>query len=145
MSYHDRCNDRDGTVKLVEYTIVSIKPCDEKVFHRGQVIYSDDMDDDAFATWVVARYFQGDEDVDAGHWDTSSRRDEDKEEHDKKREERRKRREIPSADKRYLRVYHRVLESWARPDDWCNNRHLDALRGIEQAIRDHRDRDARPS
>jgi hypothetical protein len=131
MSYHDRCCDNDGTVKLVEYTIVSIKPCEEKVFHRGQVIYSDDMNDDAFATWVVARYFQGDDDIDAGHWDAGSHKDEDED----KREERRKRREISSADKRYLRVYHRVLESWSRPDDWCNNRHLDVLRGIEKAIR----------
>lgn len=131
MSYHDHCCDNDGTVKLVEYTIVSIKPCEEKVFHRGQVIYSDDMSDDAFATWIVARYFQGDDDTDAGHWDTGSHKDEDED----KKEERRKRREIPSADKRYLRVYHRVLESWARPDDWCNNRHLDVLRGIEKAIR----------
>ena len=131
MSYHDRCCDNEGTVKLVEYTIVSIKPCEEKVFHRGQVIYSDDMNDDAFATWIVARYFQGDKDVDTA----SADKDDDGEEN---REHRRKRREIPSADKRYLRVYHRVLESWSRPDDWCNNRHLDVLRGIEQAIRDMR-------
>ena len=110
-----RC-DRDETVKLVEYTIVSIKPCDERVIQRGQVIYVDEMSDDGFAAWVIARYFQGDD----------------------LPEKERVRREIPVAEKRYLRVYHHVLDSWARPDDDCENRQLDVLRGIESAIRNLR-------
>lgn len=109
-----RC-DRDETVKLVEYSIVSIKPCEERVIQRGEVIYVDDMSDDGFAAWVIARYFQGD-DLPEG-------------------DERRRKREIPVAEKRYLRVYHNVLASWTSPEDDCENRQLDVLRGIENAIR----------
>ncbi|HEX4963472.1 MAG TPA: hypothetical protein VF173_21770 [Thermoanaerobaculia bacterium] len=130
---HCRC-DCDETVKLVEYTIVSIKPCEEKVLKRGQVIYADDMSDDNFAAWVIARYFQGDDDAEV----RSSRGKEESKDEREKQDERRRRREIPGDDKRYLRVYHHVLDSWARPDDCCDNRQLDVLRGIEDAIRNLR-------
>src|SRR4051794_34023902 len=115
MSYHDCCGDHDETVKLVEYTIVSIKPCDERIIKRGQIIYADEMDDGAFATWVIARYLQGDDDEDEARCEAKhERRDETEEEREKARRD--KGRWLPRDEKRYLRVYHRVLESWARPD-----------------------------
>ncbi|HKI03139.1 MAG TPA: hypothetical protein VKK31_14275 [Thermoanaerobaculia bacterium] len=137
MSDHNHNCCHDETVKLVEYTIVSIKPCDERIIKRGQVIYADDMDDNAFATWVIARYLQGDDDEDEVRGDSSSSRYDRTEESGEEREtsRREKGRWLPRDEKRYLRVYHRVLESWARPDDCCDNRQLDVLRGIESAIR----------
>ena len=103
------CHDHNHReVKLVEYTIVSIKRCDERIITKGEVIYSDDMSDESFATWVIALYLQ--------------------EPHHEP---------IAHDDKKYLRVYHRVLESWPRPDkDCCDDRQVDVLRDIERAIRE---------
>lgn len=106
----DCCCDHNNhhEVKLVEYTIVSIKRCEERIITKGEEIYTDDMSDESFATWVIALYLQ----------DPKSK-------------------PIPHDEKRYLRVYHHVLESWPRPDkDCCDDRQVDVLRGIEQAIRD---------
>jgi hypothetical protein len=104
----DCCCDHDHReVKLVEYTIVSIKRCDEKIITKGEEIYSDDMSEESFATWVVALYLNKNPDA------------------------------IPHDDKKYLRVYHHVLESWPRPDkDCCDDRQVDVLRDIEKAIRE---------
>jgi hypothetical protein len=102
-------NDNHREVKLVEYSIVSIKRCQERIITKGEVIYSDDMGDEAFSTWVIALYLQ-------------------EPDHEP----------IPHDEKKYLRVYHRVLESWPRPDKDCcgDDRQVDVLRGIERAIRD---------
>jgi hypothetical protein len=101
------CDDKDQTVKLIEYTIVSIKRCDERILYKGEIIDAQDMGDEAFATWVVALYLQ-EPNV-----------------------------HVPHEDKRYLRVYHRVLESWARVEkDCCGDQQVDVLRGIERAIRE---------
>ena len=101
-------NNNHREVKLVEYTIVSIKRCDERIIYKNEIVYSEDMSDESFATWVIALYLQ----------EPNSE-------------------PIPHDDKKYLRVYHHVLESWPRPDkDCCDDRQVDVLRGIEQAIRE---------
>lgn len=100
-------NDKHREVKLVEYTIVSIKRCDERIITKGEEIYTDDMSDESFATWVVALYLNKNPDA------------------------------IPHEDKKYLRVYHHVLESWPRPEkDCCDDRQVNVLRDIEKAIRE---------
>jgi len=129
------CCDHDETVKLVEYTIVSSKPCDERIIKRGQVIYADDMDDDGFAAWVNARYLPGDDDDERHEHRHEGRREEYGEGDNRERESRDSGPRLSRSEKRYLRVYHRVLESWRRPDDCCDNRQLDVLRDIERAIR----------
>jgi hypothetical protein len=103
------CDKNHREVKLVEYTIVSIKRCDERIITKGEVIYSDDMSDESFATWVIALYLQ-EPDHEPIHHD----------------------------DKKYLRVYHHVLESWPRPEKDCcdDDRQVSALRDIERAIRE---------
>ena len=102
------CDNNHREVKLVEYTIVSIKRCNERIITKGEVIYSDDMSDESFATWVIALYLQ-----EPGH------------------------EPIPHEDKKYLRVYHHVLESWPQPSkDCCDDRQVDVLRDIERAIRE---------
>lgn len=100
-------NDNNDTVRLVEYSIISIKRCDERILKKGEIIDAENMGDEAFATWVVALYLQ-EPDV-----------------------------HVPHEDKKYLRVYHRVLESWPRQSRDCcgDSREVKVLRGIEEAIR----------
>jgi hypothetical protein len=100
------CDNDHGLVKLVQYTIVSIKRCAERILKQGEVIEAEEMSDEAFATYVVALYLQ-EPDV-----------------------------EVPHEDKKFLRVYHHVLQSWPRQGkDCCTDREVDVLRGIEEAIR----------
>jgi len=107
MSNRCCCTDNDQKmVKLAEYTIVSIKRCDERILHKGEIVYANDMDDESFATWVVALYLQ----EPGVH--------------------------VPHDDKKFLRVYHNVLKEWPRQkDDCCENEEVHVLRGIEEAIR----------
>jgi hypothetical protein len=100
------CDNENGMVKLAEYTIVSIKRCEERILHKGEVVYADDMSDEAFATWVVALYLQ----EPGVH--------------------------VPHDDKKFLRVYHHILQEWPRQkDNCCEDREVHVLRGIEEAIR----------
>jgi len=49
-------NLADDMVKLVRFTIVSIKRDEEKILKRDEEIFDDNMTDDAFATWVISKY-----------------------------------------------------------------------------------------
>ena len=100
------CDNEHGVVKLVEYTIVSIKRCDERILYKSEIIETEEMSDEAFATWVVALYLQ----EPGVH--------------------------VPHDDKKFLRVYHHTLETWPRQKEGCcEDREVHVLRGIEEAIR----------
>lgn len=112
MSSCNCCCDNDhGMIRLVQYSIVSIKRCQEELLCQGEIIERTDMSPEAFATWVVALYIQG---------DLPNCRP----------------RPLTRDDKRYLRVYHRVLEEWPRQKDDCcdDNREVTALHEIRDAI-----------
>ena len=116
------CHDEGTMVKLVEYTIVTIKRCRERILKKAQKIYADEMTEEEFNTWVIALYCQEtpEEQREAakGYGD-----DEDWE-------------PITHGDKRYLRVFSQVLQSWPRQQkDCCADNQVDVLRGIEVAIR----------
>jgi hypothetical protein len=49
-------NLADDMVKLVRYTIVSIKRDEEAILVRGEEVFDDNMSDDAFATWVISKH-----------------------------------------------------------------------------------------
>jgi hypothetical protein len=49
-------NLADDLVKLVRFTIVSIKRDDERILTRDEKIFDDNMTDDAFASWVISEY-----------------------------------------------------------------------------------------
>ena len=53
-------NLNDEMVKLVAYTIVSLKPDDERVMDGGEgtIIVTRNMSGDDFASWMLARYLQ---------------------------------------------------------------------------------------
>ena len=109
------CHDNEnGMVKLAEYTIVSIKRCDERILYKGEIVYADEMDDEAFATWVVALYLQTpDKDIPPQYLPKPSRE-----------------------AKKFIRVYHHTLNEWPRQkDNCCEDREVHVLKGIEEAIR----------
>jgi hypothetical protein len=118
-------NLSDDMVKLVRFTIVSIKRDDEHVLGegkgpddedypsppryriaRGEKIVTESMTDDSFSAWVISEYFEKDhcEPVDA-------------------------------EDKKYLRVYHEVLKRWVKQDRKFEKNQLGYLAGIEDQLK----------
>jgi hypothetical protein len=107
------CDNDNGMIKLVQFSIVSIKRCEERLLYQGEIIERDDMSDEAFATWVVALYLQDDLPPEGNRGPKPG-----------------------PGDKKFIRVYHHVLESWPRQkDNCCEDREVTVLRGIEEAIR----------
>ena len=100
-------NLSDDMVKLIRFTIVSIKRDDEHILRNGlgEKIVTDNMDDESFASWVLSEYFQ-------------------RAEHEP----------IDDDDKKYLRVYTEVLDRWAKQDRKFEKRQLGSLEGIEEAL-----------
>jgi hypothetical protein len=99
---------RGDDVKLVSYNIISLQPCDEKILPggSGEVLVTESMTAESFATWIVASYLQSE-----GH-------------------------DIPHDEKKYLRVAYEVLTRWPRePKDCCEDRELGVLEGIRDALR----------
>lgn len=92
-------------VKLVRYSIVSVERDRERKLDQGELLVADDLTPDGFASWRIAAYFQR-----PGH------------------------EEIPHEEKKYLRVCYRVLCRWQRESLHYQERKLDELRGIREAI-----------
>jgi hypothetical protein len=113
------CDDDNGTIKLMQYSIVSIKRCHEDLLCQGEIIENTDMSPEAFATWIVALYLQGDLQKDNP-----------------------KCKPIPLTkdDKKFIRVYSRVLESWPRQSQDCcgDSSQVLVLREIADAIKSWR-------
>ena len=117
----------DDAVKLVKYGIVSIRLCHERVIFGGKVLVTIPMTSESFAAWIVARYLQSPEYRAAVASD--------------------RRNEISREEKKYLRVSYGVVARWPRePEDCCDDeRKLDALRRIRDAIRAFSPRPVRPA
>lgn len=96
---------RGDDLKLVEYTIVSIRPCLERVLPggSGELMVRGSTTREGLTAQIIADYPR--------------------------------RHEIPPEDKRYLRVYYRVLSRWPhkRPGQ---GRKINVLKGIRDAISD---------
>lgn len=118
-------NLSDDMIKLVRFTIVSIKRDDEHVLGegkgpddedypslpryriaRGEKIVTENMTDDSFSAWVISEYFQKD------HCEP-----------------------VEAEDKKYLRVYHEVLKRWAKQDRKFEKNQLGYLAGIEDQLK----------
>ena len=92
-------------VKLVRYTIVSVDRDRERKLEEGEILVTDDLTPDGFASWRIAAYFQ-------------------RPDHEP----------IPHEEKKFLRVCYRVLCRWHRESLHYQERQLDELRGIREAI-----------
>jgi hypothetical protein len=114
----------DDTVKLVAYTIVSLKRDVERVMTEGEgtIIVSDSMSGRAFTSWIIARYAQ-------------ARRAKAEKEVDPVR-----RRQLETelerdfrADGKYLRVYYVVSHRWHREPLEFEEREVAVLEQIRDA------------
>jgi len=98
-------NLSDDQVKLVRYTIVSVQRDRERKLEEDEILVTDELTPDGFASWRIAAYFQ-------------------RPDHE----------EIPHDEKKHLRVCYRVLCRWQRESLHYQSRKLDELRGIREAI-----------
>lgn len=92
---------QDDSVKLVAYTIVSLKRGDERILDGGQgsVIVTDNMTGKAFVSWILAKYMQQKIDDPAQPGKKIRRGDP---------------RLLPRDELKYLRVYFVVSTRWPR-------------------------------
>jgi len=101
-------NLNDDMAKLIDYSIVSIDRdrSDEKKFLlRDQIVVTENMTGDSFATWMIAKFIQEDG------------------------------MNFPHDEKKHLRVYYNVLDRWPQPDLEYEESQLNVLRGIREAIK----------
>jgi len=99
----------DDMVKLVRYTIVNIERDREAIIARGEEIVTDDMSDDAFASWMIAKHIPAD-----GFKGKNGHGDED--------------------TRKTLRVCYEVLGRWPKQDRKYEKRQLEILEGIKEAL-----------
>lgn len=112
-----RARDLGGDeVKLVRFAIVSVRRGHERILPGGlgEVLVTNGMTSESFATWVVALYLQSDR----FHGLPLDRRN-----------------QISHEDKKYLRVSYLVLDRWPREPLHCQEQQLDRLAGIRDALR----------
>lgn len=96
-------NLSDDMVKLVRYSVVSIKRDDEKPLLVGkEKVFDDNLDGEAFTTWVTSE-------VANAHG-------------------------LSAEDRKYLRVSYEVLGRWPKQDRKYEQRQLEKLKGIQEAI-----------
>ena len=103
----------DDEVKLVAYTIVSIKRGEERVMPMGsdQIVVADSLSREAFTSWMLGRYLQS-----KSYQELS---DEDK---------------VSEEDRKYLRVYFVVSYRWPREPLDFEERQLEILTQVREAI-----------
>jgi hypothetical protein len=90
---------QDDSVKLVAYTIVSLKRGDERILEQGEgsVIVTDNMTGKAFTSWILAKYMQQKVDDPAQPGGKIHRGD-----------------LLPRGELKHLRVYYVVSTRWPR-------------------------------
>jgi len=104
----DKCGVTDCTIRLVQYTIVTIKRGSEDredrgVLERGERLVTDPMDDCEFDTWVIADYV-------------------------------RRHPAIPRGEEKYLRVASEVLDTWQKQPLHFEEKQLGLLERIAQGV-----------
>lgn len=99
---------QDDDVKLVRYSIVSLRRCHERLLKAGQQVVTESMTGEGFAAWMVAS------------WAASSKR------------------KVAPEDLRYLRVTWEVIDRWPRRKKDCRGGgggETEALREILGTLR----------
>lgn len=106
----------DDTVKLVAYTIVSLKRGHEKIMEGGEgsVIVTDNMKGKAFVLWIIAKYLQEEIDVSG----KKVRRGD----------------LIPKNELKYLRVYYVVSNRWPRQPLEFEHKQVEVLKEIRDEM-----------
>ncbi len=114
-------NLEDELVKLVAYTIVSVRRDAEHVMPEGEgtIIVTDSRSRDDFTSWMIARYVQNRLATIAKVPDPEARRKLNKE---------------LAEDYQYLRIYYVVSYRWPREPMEIEKREIEALEQIRDAI-----------
>jgi hypothetical protein len=106
----------DEAVKLVAYTIVSVKRGNERVmegdFSEGSIIVTESMSGEAFATWMIGRYLQQPDPEDST----------------------KQIRETIADDLKYLRIYFVVSTRWPREPMKFEEREIETLQKIRKEL-----------
>lgn len=112
----------DDTVKLVAYTIVSVRRDAERVMPEGQdqLVITDNLSGDAFVAWLIASYIQK---RIAGVANKSER-------------ERQNLKSEIDAERKYLRVHYVVSRRWRREPLKFEERQIEVLKEISEALPD---------
>jgi hypothetical protein len=98
----DNCGTDDCSLRLIQYTIVTIKRGEERILHHGQTLVRDVMTQCEFDTVVVAEYV-------SLHG-------------------------VPPEDRRYLRVWSEILETWQKQSLHYEEKQLAILQQISNKI-----------
>jgi hypothetical protein len=106
----------DDLVKLIAYFVVSVKPDAERLMPRGAdtIVVTDNLSDEAFTAYVIARYFQS-----TAYTELSAA--------DKVKVE---------AERIYLRVHFNVVRRWPREPRKYEQRQIAVLDEIGRALSD---------
>ena len=112
---------QDDSVKLVAYTIVSLKRGDERILDGGQgsVIVTDSMTSKAFVSWILAKYMQQRIDDPAQPGKKIRRCDP---------------RLLPRDELKYLRVYFVVSTRWPRESLEFEQKQVSVLQEIRDEM-----------
>ena len=110
----------DDTVKLVAYTIVSVRRDAERIMPEGrdQLVITDNLSGEAFVAWIIAGYIRKRLDGVAG----------------KSASERRQFEQELKAERKYLRVHYVVSRRWEREPMKFEERQIEVLKEISQAL-----------
>jgi hypothetical protein len=108
----------DDTVKLVAYTIVSLKRDKERILEGGKdsVIVTDNLTNEAFTSSVLAKYLQ----QTVPDPENSARKV--------------LRSQVYAHELKYLRVYYVVSHRWPREPMKFEEREIDVLKGIRNHL-----------
>jgi hypothetical protein len=112
----------DDMVKLISYTIVSIKRDAERIMPGGSdsILVMDRMSSEAFTSWLLARYLQS--------------ADYKKLLEDSKRKTTEEDEKFLEEDTKYLRIDYVVRHRWPRQPKEYEERQVEVLRQISQAL-----------
>ena len=112
----------DDMVKLISYTIVSIKRDAERIMPGGSdsILVMDNMSSDAFTSWLLARYLQS--------------TDYKKLLEDNKRKTTKEAEKFQEEDAKYLRIDYVVRHRWPRQPKDFEERQVEVLRQIGQVL-----------
>jgi hypothetical protein len=103
----------DDMVKLVAYTIVSIKRDAERIMPKGSdsILVKENMSSETFTAWMIARYLQSE-----AYQQLPDRE------------------KLAQEDEKYLRVHYVVSRRWPRQPLQFEERQVEVLRQIHQVI-----------
>lgn len=114
-------NLQDDSVKLVAYTIVSLKRGHERILDGGEgsVLVTESMTARAFRSWILAKYMQQEIDVPGEPGKKIRRGDA---------------RLLPKEELKYLRVFYVIPTRWPREPLEFEEKQIEILRDIRDEI-----------